>query len=334
MSMIRKAFVSFCGIFITGAATAAPDFKTVQIEPPPLDGKRAPTNGLVPWLAKNGLYGYADHKGVVKIPPQFEEARLFYEGFAAVRPAEDKWKLGFIQPSGAYQIAPIYDDVGDFLDGEAKAFLYSKGVSDPLWGKEFISGTLREYNIDRRGAELKKWTRAGVLAPMGLFERMLHRYPEPDQEEGWDSVRRDGKWYVKSRDGKERDYGEVPKIIHDVSSGAVTFFAGRQKDETWTVWNRNGSQVGSGFANVGETSSEGCFVASRKPLYRYAAYDSKGHRVTAELLRMPFVFHDGLAEAEFEVNRRTGKASPVFVDRTGRLYADPELIREMEEQRL
>jgi hypothetical protein len=90
---------------------------------------------LVP-VEEGGKWGYADGDGTLLIPPQFERARKFSDGRAAVyvrtgaapkvgiddsggekTSATAKW--GFIDETGKIVIAPGFEDVADFSEGLA-----------------------------------------------------------------------------------------------------------------------------------------------------------------------------------------------------------------------
>lgn len=67
-----------------------------------------------------GKAGFIDPKGEWVIPPQFRDARPFWEGLAAINtgnPDVEKW--GFIDRSGKVVIEPKYEAVGDFSEGLA-----------------------------------------------------------------------------------------------------------------------------------------------------------------------------------------------------------------------
>jgi hypothetical protein len=55
-----------------------------------------------------------DTDGVMRIECQYEDARSFSFGLAAVK-IEDKW--GFIDPNGMVVIEAVFEDVKDFCNG-------------------------------------------------------------------------------------------------------------------------------------------------------------------------------------------------------------------------
>jgi hypothetical protein len=63
-----------------------------------------------------GKYGYIDKAGKYVINPQFEDAKPFKDGFAAVEVGR-KW--GYINKGGKFVINPQFDDAEPFNDGLA-----------------------------------------------------------------------------------------------------------------------------------------------------------------------------------------------------------------------
>ncbi|MEP7366340.1 MAG: WG repeat-containing protein [Acidobacteriota bacterium] len=76
-------------------------------------------------------HGYIDKSGVIVVPAEFELARNFREGLAAVR-RNQKW--GFIDRAGKVAVKYLYDEVKEFSEGVAAV------RSEKLW----------EY-VDRQG---------------------------------------------------------------------------------------------------------------------------------------------------------------------------------------
>lgn len=74
------------------------------------------SEGLAMFATTNKKIGFADKTGKVVINPQFEDARPFSEGFAAV--IQDK-KWGFIDKTGKIVINPQFDGVDNFHSGKA-----------------------------------------------------------------------------------------------------------------------------------------------------------------------------------------------------------------------
>jgi curved DNA-binding protein CbpA len=76
-------------------------------------------------------WGFIDESGQTLIPPQFDEARPFNAGLAAVR-IDDKW--GFVNPRGDLQVTPLYEECSDFSEGLSAVRWYGR------WGFIDTSG--------------------------------------------------------------------------------------------------------------------------------------------------------------------------------------------------
>jgi hypothetical protein len=68
-------------------------------------------------------WGYIDESGETAIYPQYEAARPFVEGLAAVR-VLGKW--GFIDGEGHWVVNPLYEDCGEFSESLAAVEWHGK----------------------------------------------------------------------------------------------------------------------------------------------------------------------------------------------------------------
>ena len=75
---------------------------------------------LLPIQVK-GLWGYIDGKGQIAIKPQFQNARGFSDGLAAVSDGSVNGKCGYINDVGHLAIDVIFAHCGDFYGGLAAA---------------------------------------------------------------------------------------------------------------------------------------------------------------------------------------------------------------------
>lgn len=138
---------------VIAAATVFPLLLRAQ-NTPPLEEPLA--------IVQNGRYGYIDHSGTVIIRPQFLWATDFEDGFASVyvcgrlvsmnrsgeivplrlagahrlEPEYSDKKAGFVDSSGRFVIAAVFDDALPFSDGLAAVRV------EKLWG--FIDATGRQ----------------------------------------------------------------------------------------------------------------------------------------------------------------------------------------------
>jgi hypothetical protein len=113
-------------------------------------------------------WGYIDETGATVIEPQFDEAREFAGGMAAVR-IHEKW--GFVNPSGDLPVTPLYDAAGDFSEGLAAVLWHGRwGYIDPQ-GAFVITPRFQEagpFHDDH--AEVRLGARRGRLARDGRVE--------------------------------------------------------------------------------------------------------------------------------------------------------------------
>ena len=80
----------------------------------------------------DGETGFIDGTGEVVLPPQFDQARDFSEGLAAVR-IGDRW--GYIDETGKRVIPLLYERVQDFTEGRNITDSLIKALEDWLYTK-------------------------------------------------------------------------------------------------------------------------------------------------------------------------------------------------------
>lgn len=93
-------------------------------------------------VERDGKWGYADGQGKVIIAPQFNKARKFSDGLAAVQfdierstvtsASQNKW--GFIDEIGKVVIGPAFEAVGDFSEGLAPVSPTIPSTGENTWG--------------------------------------------------------------------------------------------------------------------------------------------------------------------------------------------------------
>ncbi len=104
-----------CLIFL-GVACASCDELQGKQEELKVEGRQE-TLQFYPALVVGEKWGYIDRAGKMVIKPQFDEAKHFYEGLAAVKVGK-KW--GFVDHMGKFIAKPRWDKVGRFSDGMAR----------------------------------------------------------------------------------------------------------------------------------------------------------------------------------------------------------------------
>lgn len=104
----------------------------------------------------NGLWGYMDREGRVRIAPQFKSAQAFSQGLAAVQQRRnpssdcncdqdsDEPKWGFIAPDGQWVIEPKFYNAGDFSQGLARVLVPRTNSMDNIFidrqGRQALPG--------------------------------------------------------------------------------------------------------------------------------------------------------------------------------------------------
>ena len=105
--------------------------------------------------ATQGRYGFIDERGKTAIPPQFDEAHSFREGFASVR-VQNKW--GFIDSKGKWLVEPGYEAASSFFEGLAAVrlggkvgFINTKGkvAVQPAFTGRLMSIRIRSGGLER-----------------------------------------------------------------------------------------------------------------------------------------------------------------------------------------
>lgn len=103
---------------------------------------KAQSDKLFP-IVDNGLWGYINQDGEIKIEPIFLQASKFSEGLAAVRL---KGIYGYINNQGEFELQPQFDYALSFKRGIAKVYIESK-----------------PYYIDKKGNKLFEHDYAEIL---------------------------------------------------------------------------------------------------------------------------------------------------------------------------
>ncbi len=113
-------------------------------------------------------WGFIEPDGRTAIEPQFEAARDFVEGLAAVK-VIDKW--GFVNMDGGLQVSPTYEECGDFSEGLAAVKWYGRWGYVGKDGAFAIPPKFQEAGPFREGsAEVRLGARRGRVNRSGEVE--------------------------------------------------------------------------------------------------------------------------------------------------------------------
>jgi len=179
-----------------------------------------------PWVfvpfKRDGKWGYADAKGNTAIPPEFDEARKFSEGLAAVRIGQ-KW--GFIDDTGQTVIAIEFGAVGDFSEGFAAASpkMPFPGVSD-TWGYVNKRGEMVIKPQFKKAFPFSEGLALVSAGGVAIFDSAFKSF----QKMGY--IDKSGHWVIESR----VSYG----FFDNFSEGTAPFYAGWSR--TWGYINHQG----------------------------------------------------------------------------------------------
>ncbi len=111
---------------LTGCKSAKKETASAQKDSPPHVAKPAevkPGGVMLPFY-DGAKWGYMDSKARVAIPAQFDGARYFSEGHAAIRMGN---YFGYIDTTGKVKIEPRYDRATDFKNGRARVRMVAGG---------------------------------------------------------------------------------------------------------------------------------------------------------------------------------------------------------------
>jgi hypothetical protein len=110
-------------------------------------------------------WGYIDENGDTLIPPQFDEARPFIGGLAAVR-IDDKW--GFVNRLGELQVTPLYEKCEDFTEGLAAVQWYGRWGYIDSTGAFVIMPRFQDAGPFQKGvAAVRLGARRGLVTRQG-----------------------------------------------------------------------------------------------------------------------------------------------------------------------
>jgi len=289
-------------------------------------------------------WGYLDRTGTEVIPPQWDNARYFHEGMAAVKRA-GKW--GFIDRTGKEAITPEWDWVTDFRRGLAhvsrddkQSFIDPTGM-ETLPPLDYLGGFSEGLVVfkrdgkygyaDQQGNEVirPQWSwvnefSEGLAAVRldqnyGYIDRTGKEVSAPQWEYAWEFS--EGLALVKS--GKKEGYIDRSgkEVIPPQWEDARPFSEGLaavERGGKWGVIDRTGREVVSPRWDRAESRfSEGLLAVARGDKWGYV--DRSGREVIAPVWDYAGDFSEGLTGV-----MRAGKWG--VIDRSGREIIKPQWI--------
>lgn len=213
-------------------------------------------------------WGYMDLHGDLAIQPQFEDARDFSEGLAAVSVTQQypRWDRfadwGFIDKTGHFVLPPQFDDAGSFHEGLAWASRWEKGHGKRL-GYIDASG---QWAISRPGL-----VAAGDFAEGLAPAAVLHGQ---SREENWGFIDRTGEWVIQPQFAMAFSFAE--------GRARVRFggFAGH--DAKYGFIDRTGKLVIQAVYERANDFGDG--LAAAWPIWRDETADSSVHTSPGHIL--------------------------------------------------
>ena len=189
---------------------------------------RITTPGRQEPVKKDGKYGFVDAAGVFKIPPAFEDALSFSDGYAAVK-VGDKW--GFIDAEGEMAIKPEFEAAYYFLEGVANVTIDSETAFIDTSGNVIARGYSYLRGIISQGRiPVTKNGKGGYLDLKGKVVIPLKYDWTSRFSDGLAAVKTGDKWGYIDLNGEERipfkfdNAGEFSNGLAPVKIGEVSGF--------------------------------------------------------------------------------------------------------------
>lgn len=262
-----------------------------------------------------------DRTGRTRIPPQFDFARDFMEGLAAVS-NDGKW--GYINERGTLVISPRYDQVGDFVEGLAVVLLGRR------WGYIDRSGRIaiapqfqRAHDFHDGLAKVETWEKVQCSgreftnedAPEYAFYDLAFPSSCFPRDPRYSLVDKVGTLVIQTRFAWVEDFHDGLALVRtDPASGGKSGYI-----------DRTGALAVPPRFETGESFSEGLAgvrVSSRREgnqlLDINCGYiDKSGRLVIPATFEFVGAFSEGLARVG-----RTGRAMG-YIDRAGTMVIPP-----------
>ena len=300
--------------------------------------KRSPTtekpdnSGLFS-MPESGKYGFVDSKGAMIIAAQFDGAREFSDGLAAIRVGE---KYGFINTKGEIVISPQFDEASDFHYGRAIIAFHdtpmtarygaidatgkSVGTATFSFIRDFTGEFASLSTLDHRSGFLN---RRGEAVLVGKFEA-LDNYREglaaARSGNNWGYIDEKGEWAIPPQFEEAFEFAEG---LAPVKAGGNFGFIDRSGKFKINPQFESVSGFSEGYAGVWRRAvrTDSNFIFGDPPAIVVGIINSDGQlRKLAFTADLVFGFHDGLAL----IHTDSGFG---FIDQTGKIVLRPEFER-------
>ncbi|WP_051506979.1 WG repeat-containing protein [Saccharibacillus sacchari] len=292
-------------------------------QPPKLKPAASVEGNIYPVVIGNeNLMGYVNDARQIVIEAQFESAREFNEGLAAVH-KDEKW--GYIDRSGQWAINPRYDYANDFEDGLAVTMKRKDpGVMD---GIEYCSV------IDTSGKTKVKTDYFRVFAFLEGLAPVWFSYIEDqgfmDQTgaaviEGYDQVHifseglaavsQQDKWGYIDRTGKV-----IVPLIYDEVFAFNEKSAAVKTGNKWGYIDAQGKEIVAPLYDSASLFSEGLAVVEYKGNFGFI--NSSGEWVIPPKFDDAQDFSEGLAAVFVDDIKKWG-----YIDKKGEIVIEPEYL--------
>ena len=269
-------------------------------------------DGMLAFRTKDWKYGYLNTVTGEIIEPQWDDAKDFSEGLAAVLV---DGKMGYIDKTGAMVIAPQWDDAQAFTDGFAV-------VQDVLYGY-----------IDRNGNVISdyQWSRASAFsdgfaqvlsfdennrAAYGFVDQTGRVIDEPKWDqidpfyEGLASVKLNNKWGVVDITGKVISEPQWD-WVYPFSDGIAKI----RLDDKYGFIDKNGTVISEPQWDSYVSFSEG--MAWVETNNGFGCMDKTGTMVIEPYWHSAKDFSEGLAEVDRLSDALGNTYTHGYIDRTG-----------------
>jgi hypothetical protein len=245
--------------------------------------------------------GFIDKSGRIVIKPQFDEARSFSSGMAAIK-MKDKW--GYINVEGVKKIQPRFDDVGPFVGGLAPVRVGKKwgyinqqgdNIVEPQFTKadKYVEG-LAKVRIDPRIGTRESNCKEGFIDQTGKIAIQL----EFDCQDEISTY--------------EFHEGLVPVFKRDERSYETGFFIDKTGKTILTINSGTPHSFSNGLAPLFTNDQRRGYIdkSGKMAIELSPSYLTLGH------------FSEGLAPVQVDKwKNRTRKWG--YIDKTGRMVIEP-----------